>query len=42
MEAGVVCSERLLKQAVGKSLRTHNLKPQKEAQATAERESCEV
>ena len=30
MEAGVVCFERLLKQAVGKSLRTHNLKPQRE------------
>ena len=25
--AGVVCSKRLLNQAVGKSLRTHNLKP---------------
>ena len=27
--AGVVCSKRLLNQAVGKSLRTHNLKPKK-------------
>ena len=27
MAAGVVCSKRLLNQAVGKSLRTHNLKP---------------
>ena len=31
--AGVVCSKRLLNQAVGKSLRTHNLKPKKGAQA---------
>ena len=30
--AGVVCSKRLLNQAVGKSLRTHNLKPKKGAQ----------
>ena len=29
MAAGVVCSKRLLNQAVGKSLRTHNLKPKK-------------
>jgi len=29
--AGVVCSKRLLNQAVGKSLRTHNLKPKKGA-----------
>ena len=29
---GVVCSKRLLNQAVGKSLRTHNLKPKKGAQ----------
>ena len=28
---GVVCSKRLLNQAVGKSLRTHNLKPKKGA-----------
>ena len=27
LAAGVVCSKRLLNQAVGKSLRTHNLKP---------------
>ena len=32
MAAGVVCSKRLLNQAVGKSLRTHNLKPKKGAQ----------
>ena len=31
--SGVVCSKRLLNQAVGKSLRTHNLKPKKGAQA---------
>ena len=31
MGAGVVCSKRLLNQAVGKSLRTHNLKPKKGA-----------
>ena len=29
LAAGVVCSKRLLNQAVGKSLRTHNLKPKK-------------
>ena len=29
--AGVVCSKRLLNQAVGKSLRTHNLKSKKGA-----------
>ena len=28
---GVVCSKRLLNQAVGKSLRTHNLKSKKGA-----------
>ena len=27
LASGVVCSKRLLNQAVGKSLRTHNLKP---------------
>ena len=32
LAAGVVCSKRLLNQAVGKSLRTHNLKPKKGAQ----------
>ena len=32
MPHGVVCSKRLLNQAVGKSLRTHNLKPKKGAQ----------
>ena len=31
--AGVVCSKRLLNQVVGKSLRTHNLKSKKGAQA---------
>ena len=31
MAAGVVCSKRLLNQAVGKSLRTHNLKSKKGA-----------
>ena len=31
LAAGVVCSKRLLNQAVGKSLRTHNLKPKKGA-----------
>ena len=30
-EYGVVCSKRLLNQAVGKSLRTHNLKSKKGA-----------
>ena len=29
--SGVVCSKRLLNQAVGKSLRTHNLKSKKGA-----------
>ena len=33
MAAGVVCSKRLLNQVVGKSLRTHNLKSKKGAQA---------
>jgi len=32
LAAGVVCSKRLLNQAFGKSLRTHNLKPKKGAQ----------
>ena len=32
LASGVVCSKRLLNQAVGKSLRTHNLKPKKGAQ----------
>ena len=32
LAAGVVCSKRLLNQAVGKPLRTHNLKPKKGAQ----------
>ena len=32
LAAGVVCSKRLLNQAVGKSLRTHNLKSKKGAQ----------
>ena len=32
LAAGVVCSKRLLNQVVGKSLRTHNLKPKKGAQ----------
>ena len=33
LAAGVVCSKRLLNQVVGKSLRTHNLKSKKGAQA---------
>ena len=33
LSSGVVCSKRLLNQAVEKSLRTHNLKPKKGAQA---------
>ena len=37
-EAGVICSKRLLNQAVGKSLRTHNLKPKKEAQVMRKNE----
>ena len=32
LSSGVVCSKRLLNQAFGKSLRTHNLKPKKGAQ----------
>ena len=35
---GVVCSKRLLNQSVGKSLRTHNLKPKKGAQAMRKNE----
>ena len=31
INVGVVCSKRLLNQAVGKSLRTHNLKSKKGA-----------
>ena len=36
--AGVVCSKRLLNQAVGKSLRTHNLKTKKGAQVMRKNE----
>ena len=36
--AGVVCSKRLLNQAVRKSLRTHNLKPKKGAQVMRKNE----
>ena len=38
LESGVVCSKRLLNQAVGKSLRTHNLKPKKGAQVMRKNE----
>ena len=38
LAAGVVCSKRLLNQAVGKSLRTHNLKPKKRAQVMRKNE----
>ncbi|MDY4944166.1 MAG: type IV secretory system conjugative DNA transfer family protein, partial [Ruthenibacterium lactatiformans] len=38
MAAGVVCSKRLLNQAVEKSLRTHNLKPKKGAQVMRKNE----
>ncbi len=38
LAAGVVCSKRFLNQAVGKSLRTHNLKPKKGAQAMRKNE----
>ena len=38
LTAGVVCSKRLLNQAVGKSLRTHNLKPKKGAQVMRKNE----
>ena len=38
LAAGVICSKRLLNQAVGKSLRTHNLKPKKGAQVMRKNE----
>ena len=38
LAAGVVCSKRLLNQAVGKSLRTHNLKSKKGEQAMRKNE----
>ena len=38
LAAGVVCSKRLLNQAVWKSLRTHNLKPKKGAQVMKKNE----
>ena len=38
LATGVVCSKRLLNQAVGKSLRTHNLKPKKGAQVMRKNE----
>ena len=38
LAAGVVCSKRLLNQAVGKSLRTHNVKPKKGAQVMRKNE----
>ena len=38
LAAGVVCSKRLLNQAVGKSLRIHNLKPKKGAQVMRKNE----
>lgn len=38
LAACVVCSKRLLNQAVGKSLRTHNLKPKKGAQVMRKNE----
>ena len=38
LAAGVVCSKRLLNQAVGKSLRTHNLKPKKGTQVMRKNE----
>ena len=38
LAAVVVCSKRLLNQAVGKSLRTHNLKPKKGAQVMRKNE----
>ena len=38
LAAGVVCSKKLLNQAVGKSLRTHNLKPKKGAQVMRKNE----
>ena len=42
MAAGVVCSKRLLNQAVGKSLRTHNLKPKKGAQVMRKNEKITI
>ena len=38
LSSGVVCSKRLLNQAVGKSLRTHNLKPKKGVQVMRKNE----
>ncbi len=38
LASGVVCSKRLFNQAVGKSLRTHNLKPKKGAQVMRKNE----
>ena len=38
LSSGVVCSKRLLNQAVWKSLRTHNLKPKKGAQVMRKNE----
>ena len=38
LASGVVCSKRLLNQAVGKSLRTHNLKPKEGAQVMRKNE----
>ena len=38
LSSGVVCSKRLLNQAVGKSLRTHNLKSKKGAQVMRKNE----
>ena len=38
LSSGVVCSKRLLNQAVEKSLRTHNLKPKKGAQVMRKNE----
>mgnify|MGYP000641728205 CR=1 FL=1 len=37
LAAGVVCSKRLLNQAVGKSLRTHNLKPEERSASYEEK-----
>ena len=42
LAAGVVCSKRLLNQAVGKSLRTHNLKPKKGAQVMRKNEKMQM
>ena len=38
LAAGVISLKRLLNQAVGKSLRTHNLKPKKGAQVMRKNE----